>query len=113
MKSFDTYTCASYNGTTCLNPDAPWQDRITGNYEPTISIHEINDDLKDVILSALRAAARKESDDMKAAEMLTLCVKITESWHEAVRRAAERDKEAFEKLEAWKAQNGESEVASC
>ena len=95
------YTSSNYESTKALNPDATWSDTIWGGYVPQLSIHGIDEEVKNLILTAIRTAARKESDDLKASEMLKLCADISGTWKEAVDLATRKEAEAQQKLQEW------------
>ena len=99
MKAFAT---ASYDSTRQLNPGCDsWKDTIWGDYVPTLSFHDIDAEMRELIVNAVRAAARKESDDERASEMLHFCADVNRAWAEAVQKAAEKDIEAGEKYQRW------------
>lgn len=101
MKS---YTSSTYESTRILNPEASWKDAIAGGYEGGISIYSLSLPMAAKLRKALRDIALKWGDDREAADLLNLCADITDSMKEAERRAAEREAEAQEMLEAWKAE---------
>ena len=99
MKAFAS---ASYDSTRQLNPECDsWKDTIWGDYVPTLSFHDIDSEMRELIVNAVRAAARKEPDDERASEMLHFCADVNRAWTEAVQKAAEKDAEARNKYAHW------------
>lgn len=111
--TINTSASGSYRTTQCLNPSASWQERIDGNAVPVISLYCVEADAMYIMWDALRKAARKEENDTKAAELLLICAEIAKAWEDAKNDTEDYNRKALERLKAWKADQNESEAASC
>lgn len=104
---------AGTRSTRTLNPEAAnWHDEIDGEFIPSITLYNVEDDVLPIFLTALKEAAKRAGSLADMATLAQIGADLEKARRDSQIKAEEANQKAEETFKTWKAAQEAQKAAS-